>query len=155
MDTWEVKPTPIIGLWEVGRLENVSVTIKDRGFGDPRVRELARYLVSNVDLNYYDSSLPYIGVDAWHTDGPFLYELIMCHDDPTTEFTNLEEWQIKGKIEPEFRAERCVVYLMNQSVVHKGPDHLWENPRRALSRVALRELVFAPKGVKSCHPRSK
>jgi hypothetical protein len=129
MDSWEVKKTPVEGLWEIARLENVDRFPSEV---DSRVRKFSDYINEKINHRYNDS-LPFIGVDTWHIDGPsdfFNYSLMMCHGEPATEISMLQipfskhlsrEARQNDDV-PPFKLKPCTLYLMGLSVIHRGPQ---------------------------------
>ena len=141
MDTYECKPTPIKGLWEIASLDpkpfdhcrhtkqaiNTGYGDPDTySDGDPRIIELIEYLGFK---KYWAGSLkPSSKLSGnWHCDGfdfcDYNYIIVMISNGPGTEFTNVPEKEARpSKVESEFQGETNKVYFMERTVTHRGPD---------------------------------
>ena len=148
MDTFELKATVVEGLWEIARLDEPSSDAPDN-----RVSLLANWLHMPVIDRYWRKPivycLPNTGELGWHLDNlglEFNYILIMCHKNPTTEFSNCPSLvcganSLYSSFIPSrddllnFKAEVGTVYLVSNSVVHRAPSN--ESTDRPFSRFGI------------------
>ena len=153
MDTFELKATPVEGLWELARLDSPSNKAPDF-----RVEQLARWLAVKIDPTYpleskggngfYPHHIQSTGKQGWHIDGYSShcnYIMLMCHKEPTTEFSNCPLLVLgvnrhtriyEGEELQDFKAEVGVVYLVYYGILHRAPvEFSYDRP---FSRMGIR-----------------
>lgn len=154
MDTYEVKPTPIIGLWELASLTPQTLNIHKPKYShfinirhpDFRLRQLLKFLGPKIKLDlrklcpdhsYHDPSHAVNPKTDWHMDYGYGTSakfnasnlLLVVSDDP-----------LAGTV---FRQERIIytgkpwtVYLSLLNILHKTPEYITKtsHPDRILLR---------------------